>query len=185
MDANETIEMLFYALEKGEPIALSVSRPDTAVLERNGFSKPEDAVNGAYVFYRTQNPDNRTQDKQIVLVVSGGMTLENTMQAVPELEEHGLNVKVVAVTSPQLFEELRKNNPQKANEIFSDEDRAYAVTIHNGWKGFLYPFLLPADYEKRTIAIDTYLKSGNPQEVYQLAGLTAEDIFKKILSSKL
>ena len=53
MDANETIEMLFYALEKGEPIALSVARPDTVVFDRSvGDSKASDSVNGAYVFYK-------------------------------------------------------------------------------------------------------------------------------------
>lgn len=102
------------------------------------------------------------------------------MEAVRELEAKELEVKVVAVTSPELFEELRKNNPEKANEIFSDEDRERTITIHNGWKGFLYPFLLPKDYVSRTIAIDTYLKSGNQEEVYELAKLTSEDIKNKI-----
>lgn len=178
MDANETIEMLFYALKKGEPIALSVSRPDTIVLNRSvGDSKASDAVNGAYIYYQTKESKNG----KVVLVVSGSQTLLNTMEIVPSLEEKGLGVKVVAVTSPQLFEELRKNNPEKAEAIFSNEDRKNVVAIHNGWKGFLYPFLLPADYEKRTIAIDTYLKSGNPKEVYELAGLSSEDIKNKIL----
>ncbi len=187
MDANEAIEMLFYALEKGEPIALSVSRPDTVVLDRTvGKSKASDAMNGAYVFYDSQKSQPKAgspRAEKVVLVVSGSIPLVNTMEAVPELEKQGISVKVVAVTSPQLFEELRKNNPEKANEIFSDEDRKIAVTIHNGWKGFLYPFLLPADYEKRTIAIDTYLKSGNAKEVYELAGLTAEDIGEKVLET--
>lgn len=174
MDANETIEMLFYALEKGEPIALSVARPDTIVFKRGGeIPSAAEAVNGAYVFYKNQKPD-------VVLAVCGGQTLHNTMEIVPELEAQGLNVKVVAVTSPELFEELRRTNPEKANNIFSDDERPKTIAIHNGWKGFLYPFLLPADYEKRTIAIDTYLKSGSVSEVYELAGLTGKDILEKV-----
>ena len=55
--------------------------------------------------------------------------------------------------------------------------------IHNGWKGFLYPFLLPKDYTDRTVAIDHFLKSGSPKEVYELAGLTAEGIKNKILKA--
>jgi len=187
MDANETIEMLFYALEKGEPIALSVSRPDTVVLDRSvGQSKASDAVNGAYMFYESErSKDQKIKRSDVVIVVSGAIPLANTMEAVPELEKQGLGVKVVAVTSPQLFEELRKINPKKANEIFSDEDREIAVTVHNGWKGFLYPFLLPNDYEKRTISIDNYLRSGTVNEVYKLAELTSEDIKKKILNINL
>ena len=185
MDANETIEMLFYALEKGEPIALSVARPDTMVFKReNGVPPASEAVNGAYIFYQSQKSvetQNFASVQRVVLAVCGGQTLINTMEAVPELEKQGLSVKVIAVTSPELFEDLRKNNPKKAEEIFSDEDREHAIAIHNGWKGFLYPFLLPKDYTDRTIAIDHFLKSGSPKEVYELAGLTAGDIIKKIL----
>lgn len=184
MDANETIEMLFYALERGEPIALSVSRPDTIVLDRSiGNSKASEAVNGAYVFYESQKSLKSIKSK-VVIVVAGGITLANTMETVPELEKQGLSVKVLAVTSPQLFEELRKNDPKKAEEIFSAEDRKNVIAIHNGWKGFLYPFLLPEDYLERNIGIDTYLKSGNIKEVYELAGLTADDIKQKILNIK-
>ncbi|MBI5222621.1 MAG: hypothetical protein HY980_03965 [Candidatus Magasanikbacteria bacterium] len=183
MDANETIEMLFYALEKGEPIALSVARPDTRVFDRSvGKSKASDAINGAYVFYETPNPELLTPNSKVVLAVCGGQTLANTMEAVPELEAKGLEVKVVAVTSPELFEDLRKNNPKKAEAIFSDEDRERTIAIHNGWKGFLYPFLLPKDYVSRTIAIDRFLKSGSPKEVYELAELTPSNIKEKILN---
>ena len=146
MDANETIEMLFYALEKGEPIALSVARPDTMVFDRSkGNSKASDAVNGAYIFYQSQKSSILNLKSSITLAVAGGQTLINTMEAVPELEKQGLSVKIIAVTSPELFEELRKNDPKKAQEILSDEDREHVIGIHNGWKGVLYPFLLPKD----------------------------------------
>ena len=181
MDAAETIEMLFYALEKGEPIALSLLRPDTPMVNRSiGNSKPEDAVNGAYIFYESKDKGVRSKEKT-VLVISGVNLLLNVMQILPELEKTH-SVKIINVTSPQLFEELRKTDPEKAEEIFSDEDRKNAITLHNGWKGFLAPFLLPADHEKRAIGIDTYLKSGNVEEMYDLAGLTPNDLLKKINS---
>ena len=57
LDANETIEMLFYALEKGEPVAFSVMRPGTPVLKRGPSAdgsyivpSAKEAINGAYVF---------------------------------------------------------------------------------------------------------------------------------------
>ncbi|OGH88200.1 MAG: hypothetical protein A3J93_00460 [Candidatus Magasanikbacteria bacterium RIFOXYC2_FULL_42_28] len=182
MDANETIEMLFYALEKGEPIALSVARPDTVVFKRgNGVPEAREAVNGAYVFKNYSENGGR----KIALAICGAQVLANTLEIVPELEAGGLDVKIIAVTSPELYEDLRKTNPTKANEICSDEDRARVVAMHNGWKGFLYPFLLPSDYDKRTIAIDTYLTSGNPKEVYEVAGFTAKDLLKKIINSNL
>ncbi|MFA7653469.1 MAG: thiamine pyrophosphate-dependent enzyme [Candidatus Magasanikbacteria bacterium] len=179
-DANETIEMLFYALEKGEPIALSLLRPDTIVLDRSlGKSTARDATLGAYVYKDYDKEKGVRSKEKICLVISGVQVLLNTLEILPELEQK-YDVKIVNVTSPQLFEELRKNNPKKADEIFSDEDRACTVTLHAGWKGFLYPFLLPTDYTKRTIAIDTYLKSGSSKEVYELAGLDGQGLKEKI-----
>ncbi len=178
-DANETIEMLFYALEKGEPIALSVTRPDTMVLKRdNGVPPAIAAVNGAYVYKQFSKNDNQ----KIILAISGTQILLNTLEILSDLEEN-YNVKIIAVTSPELFEEYRKNNPAGGQEVLTDEERPLVTTIHNGWTGFLNSFLLPADYEKRAIGINTYLKSGNVQEVYELAGLTPIDIKNKILNS--
>jgi transketolase len=176
-DANETIEMLFYALEKGEPIALSVMRPDTPVIKReNGVPPAKEATNGAYVF----KPFVNNGKKKVVLAISGCQTLLNTIEALPELEKI-LDVKIIAVTSPQLYEELRKTNPEKAQSILSDDERPLVITLHNGWPGFLYPFMLSADYSNRALGISDYLKSGNPKEVYELAKMTAGDIKEKIL----
>ena len=178
MDAAETIEMLFYALEKGEPIALSLMRPDTEVLDRKWGSNPRDAINGAYIY---KNYEDNGKVKKC-LVISGAQTLLNTLEILDSIEKD-FDVKIVNVTSPQLFEELEKEDSKKAEEIYSVEDRKVATMIHNGWKGFLYPFLLPENHIDKTIAIDTYLKSGKAPAVYELAGMSPEGIKKQVLKS--
>ena len=176
-DANETIEMLFYALKKGEPIALSVSRPNTPVLDRgNGVPSAKEAINGAYVFKQFKNNGK----KKKVLAISGIQILLNVLAILPKLEKKN-DIKIIAVTSPELFAELRKTNPKKAQSILTDKERNLVVTMHNGWKGFLNDFLLPKDYDKRRIGVDTYLKSGNVKEVYELAKLTSEDLYNKLI----
>lgn len=181
-DANEAIEMLFYALEKGEPVAFSVMRPATPVFKRGdselGFNIPpaREAVNGAYVF----KPFSGNAKPKKVLAVCGGQVMANVLSVLPELEQTN-DIKIVAVTSPELFEELRQTNPKKAQEILSDDERSIVVTLHNGWSGFMYRFLLPADYEKRTLEIDHFLKAGPPAEVYKLAKFDAEGIKEQIL----
>ena len=179
-DAAETVEMLFYALEKGEPIALSLLRPDTFVLDRKWGSDPKDAIKGAYVYKNYST----SEKEKICLVISGTQMLLNTLDILEDLENN-YNVKIVNVSSPQLFEEYRKENPDKAQEIFSAFDRTCAIALHNGWKGFLYPFLLGENYTNRTIAIDTYLRSGNGKEVYEFAGLSPQGIKEKILKGLL
>lgn len=179
MDANETIEMLFYALEKGEPIALSVARPNTPVFKREGnVPSAREAINGAYVF----KPFLENGKQKKILAVCGGQVMANILEILPELEKD-LDIKLVAVTSPELFEELRGKNPEKANSILSDEERKYVITLHNGWPGFLNPFILPASYNKRVIGVNKFLKSGPPAEVYKVAEFDSQSLKNKILKA--
>ena len=177
LDANEAIEMLFHAARRREPVVFSAVRPGVPVLKRgDGVPPAREAVNGAYIF----KPFRGNGKPRKVLVVSGGQVMANTLQILPEIEEQ-FDVKIVAVTSPQLYEELRRDNPQKAAEVLSDDERQYVVTLHNGWPGFLYPFLLPADYQARVFGMDRFLRSGKPNEIYQAAEFDAVGLKKKIL----
>lgn len=179
LDANETVEMLFHAFEKGDPIALSVARPDTPIFDRGGeIPDAREAVNGAYVF----KPHKMNGKKKAVLAVCGGQVMANLLETLPELEK-SVDAKIVAVTSPELFEDLRERDPEKAEAIFSDEERDRTVALHNGWPGFLYPFLLPPGYRKRSVGVADFFKSGPPEEVYRLAGLDPESIKEKILKA--
>ncbi len=175
-DANETIEMLFGALEKGEPIILSLSRQATTVWNRNEIPAATDANNGAYIFRDYQENDLPKK----VLAVSGPMLLENIVAALPELEKQ-INVKVLAITSPELFVEWREKNPAEASKVLSEEEKAITTTIHNGWKEFLNDFILTDEEKSRALGVDTYLRSGSAKEIYEYAGLDTETLIKKIL----
>lgn len=178
LDANETIEMLFGALEKSEPIVLSVYRPEQPVIDRKNIPEAIEANNGAYVYRNFTGSGHK-----LVLAISGMQILQNTLEILSELEAKGMDIKIIAVTSPELFEELRKTNPVKAKSILSDEERKLVVTLHNGWSGFMYPFMLSADYDKKSMGISHYLKSGNVEEVYNLAEMSSADIKEKILKA--
>jgi len=181
LDANETIEMLFYALETGEPVAIALGRPDVAVIRRgNGVPPAVEAVNGAYVFKDYKN-DGKAKT---VIAVSGSVVLSNLLKILPSLEAEGMDIKIIAATSPKLFEELEKNNSAKARGIISEEERKRVITLHNGWSGFLYPFMLPQDRAERAVGIDKYLKSGKADEVYGLTNLSPENLKSRILMAK-
>ncbi len=178
LDANEAIEMLFHAAQRGEPIAFSATRPGTPVLKReNGVPPAREAIYGAYVFKAFRG--NGKPKK--VLVISGGQVMHNALEILPEIEERW-DVKIVAATSPELYEELRQTDPVKASEILSDEERQYVVALHNGWPGFLYPFVLPGDYPNRVFGMDRFSRSGKPDEIYRAAGFDAAGIKAKILN---
>jgi len=176
LDANEAIEMLFHAASRGEPVVFSVVRPPVPVFRRgDGVPPAREAINGAYVFR-----DYKHNGKpKVVLAVAGGQVMANLLEALPELESEA-DFKIIAVTSPELFEELRQREPEKAARILSDEERSRLLAFHNGWKGFLYPFLLPADYEQRVFGIDRFMRSGLPGELYARAGFDPAGIRDKI-----
>lgn len=177
LDANEAIEMLFYAAHRGEPVVFSAVRPPVPVLKRSGGVPPAiAATQGAYVF----KPFRESGRRKLVLAVSGGQVMANLLEILPEIEERA-DVKIVAVTSPQLFEELRRHDPRKANEILSGADRRSVLTLHNGWRGFLYPFLLPADYPERAFGIDSFSRSGSPGEIYENAEFDPRGLSEKIV----
>ncbi|HTT61585.1 MAG TPA: hypothetical protein VMG35_07085, partial [Bryobacteraceae bacterium] len=177
LDANEAVEMLFYAAHRGEPVVFSAVRPAVPVLKRgDGVPPAIEAVNGAYVF-RAFRENGKPK---LVLAISGGQVMANVLKILPEIETRA-DVKIVAVTSPQLYEELRQRNPRKAREILSDDERRYVVTLHNGWRGFLNPFLLPGDYRQRAFGIDAFSRSGSPAEIYENAGFDPAGLRRKLV----
>ena len=91
LDANETIEMLFYAMEKGEPVAFSVMRPNTRCLNAAfvklrevQFQPAREAINGAYVFKHY----SENGKKKIALAICGGQVLANVLEILPDLEKN-------------------------------------------------------------------------------------------------
>lgn len=179
LDANEAVEMLFHAAARREPVVFSAVRPGTPVLRRGGGVPPaREAINGAYVFKRFNGNGRR----KLVLAIAGGQVMANVLEILPEIEERA-DVKIVAVTSPQLYEELRRTDPEKAEAILSAEDRQYVIALHNGWRGFLYPFLLPADHAARVFAMDDFSRSGKPGEIYRDAAFDPAGLRARILAA--
>ncbi|MGB8260666.1 MAG: hypothetical protein WCE75_09960, partial [Terracidiphilus sp.] len=83
LDANETVEMLFHAAERGEPVVLSVVRPSVPVFARgNGVPEARAALDGAYVFRNYSGNGKR----RLPVAVCGGQMLANVLAALPELE---------------------------------------------------------------------------------------------------
>ncbi len=173
--APELSEMLFHALEVGEPIVLSMARPKFLITDEIAKNY-KDAILGAYVY----NETSTSKKKKAVLVVSGMQNLLNTTKVKGYLEKDGYAVKIVAVTSPELFGELLQNNPDKADKILSSQEKEIAITINNGYSEFLSEFLEGKNLKERMIGVDEYLKSGTLEEVYDYAGLSPEKLYQKI-----
>jgi transketolase len=82
-------------------IVVHVARPDTLVAERSTFADPDiqAAAKGAYLIreFDDKNPRMGT------VLVQGCSSTVNLLQCLPRLEAAGINVRVVAVVSEDLF----------------------------------------------------------------------------------
>ena len=101
--------MLFHAAERGEPVVFSVVRPGVPVLEAR-----QRGAAGARGDQRRLcvQAVPRQRQAEAGAGVCGGQVMANLLEILPELEERH-DVKIVAVTSPQLFEELRQSDPNE------------------------------------------------------------------------
>jgi transketolase len=178
MDANEVVEMLFSALKKAEPIVLAIPRNKTEVFVRGkGIAPASKAVNGAYVFKDYEN----SIKKKIVVVVSGAKVMENLLIVLPDIQKK-YNVKIIAVTSPELFVEYKKRNPKLVEKILSEKEKQTAVVLKNGSIDAMYSVVFGDMEKKRMFGIDRFLYSGTVEEVYEASGFSSQNIKDKIFN---
>ncbi|MCF7807625.1 MAG: transketolase [Candidatus Marinimicrobia bacterium] len=99
---NEVAPMLTAALATDVPIiALHLTRPGVEIPDRKklGMASYMDAAKGAYII-RDYKHD---MEKMGTIFVQGTASTANIIKLLPELDKRGLNVKLVAAVSPQLF----------------------------------------------------------------------------------
>ncbi len=176
---NEVAPMLAAALASDAPvIALHLTRPAVPIPDRAALGMPShlEAGRGAYVLrgYRAGLPQMGT------VFVRGTVTTANLVSILPELDARGLNVKVVAALSPQLFA-LQDAAYREATA--SDADRLDAMVVTNGafrlmahWAAgpLVRAYSLSADWDNR------WRTGGSVAEVADEAHLSAAHILAAI-----
>ncbi len=124
---NEVPVVLAAALATDVPIvALHLTRPSVEIPDREklGMDSHFAAAKGAYLMRRA---DPATPCAGTVYV-QGTMSTANLVKVLPRLDEEGLNVRVVAAISPQLF---RMQDAAYRDEICSAADRFDGMAITN------------------------------------------------------
>jgi transketolase len=124
---NEVPVLLGAALATDVPIvALHLPRPavETPAREALGMAPHWEAARGAYLLREAAagSPCAGT------VYVQGTITTANVGKVLPELERRGLNVRIVAAVSPQLF---NMQDPEYRDRIRSEADRWDGMAITN------------------------------------------------------
>jgi transketolase len=176
---NEVPVVLAAALATDVPIvALHLTRPPIEIPDRAALGMPShfSAARGAYVM----RPFREGEPKGGTVFVRGTMSTANLVKLLPELDRSGLNVKVVAAISPQLF---ARQDAAYRNATVSDADRIDAMVITNGayklmrdWADdpIVHEYSLSSDWD------DRWRTGGSIEEVMEEAHLDGAHIFEAI-----
>ena len=176
---NEVPVMIGAALNYDIPIiALHLTRPPIEIPDRQrlGMASYFEAGKGAYLIrdYDADKPRMGT------IFVQGTSTTSNLVKILPRIKEAGLNVKLVAAVSYELFK-LQPESYQKS--IVSESDWMDSTVITNTARRNMYDWLahkvaveyaLSADWDNR------WRTGGTVDELCDEAHISPEWIFKGI-----
>jgi transketolase len=161
---NEVPVVLAAALRQKAPIvALHLTRPAVEIPDREklGMASHFEAARGAYVL----RPFAPGAPRGGTVFVQGTTTTANVVKILPELDRAGLNVKIVAVISPQLF---ALQDAAYRESVASVADRWDAMCVTNRARKLMGPFLahtVVAEYSMGSDWDDRWRTGGTVDEV--------------------
>lgn len=168
---NEVPVVLGEALKYDIPIiALHLTRPAIEIPDREALGIPShfEAAKGAYIVrdYRPNLP------KMGTVIVQGTSAMMNVIKILPKLDEEGLNVKIVAAISHELFsfqpEEYR-------NRVLSEEDKIDSMCITTQARWLMHDWLFNKIAEEYSLSADwdnRWRTGGTVEEVLEEARLS-------------
>ncbi len=175
---NEVPVVIGAALASDAPIiALHLTRPPVEIPDRKalGMDSHLEAGRGAYLIR-----DYRPGQRHGVVVVQGTSTTNNLVKILPRLDEEGLNVKIVAAISPQLF---ALQDDAYRNRVYPRHERLDAMGVTNRARRLLTDWIEPGvgyDYTVSSDFDDQWRTGGTVDEVLEEAHLSPEWILDGI-----
>ncbi|HET8631676.1 MAG TPA: hypothetical protein VFL91_29995 [Thermomicrobiales bacterium] len=176
---NEVPVLLGAALAADTPIViLHLTRPAIAVPDRAalGIASHFEAARGAYLI-RDYKPD---QPRGGTILVQGTLSTRYTIDLLPKLDELGLNVKLVAAVSVELFKRQPKEYQEK---ILPAADRLDLTYITNGSRRLMRDWVthrLADEYAMSADFDNRWRTGGSPAEVYEEAHLSPDYLLEGI-----
>jgi len=176
---NEVPVVLAAACATDVPIiALHLTRPPVEIPDRAALGMPGHfaAARGAYVM----RPFRGGAPKAGTVFVRGSLSTANLVKVLPELDRRGLNVKVVAAISPQLF--ALQDEAYRVATV-EPADRLDAMVVTNGayklmrdWADdpIVHEYSLSSDWD------DRWRTGGTLDEVIEEAHLDSGHILEAI-----
>jgi transketolase len=176
---NEVAPMIGAALATEVPIiALHLTRPPIEIPDRQrlGLASHFEAARGAYLLrdYRAGQP------KMGTVFVQGTVTTANVVGLLPRLEEAGLNVKLVAAVSWELF---RLQPASYRESIVGAADWPDSTVITNGSRRNMHDWMFSRRAEEYAMSSDwdnRWRTGGSVAELAEEARLSPQALFEGI-----
>ena len=159
-------------------VALHLTRPSVEIPDRAALGMPSHfaAAKGAYVL-RDYKPGQKPMG---TVIVQGTMSTAHVVKLLPELDKAGLNVKLVAAISPELFHLQPAGYRQ---QVLSDADWVDSMCITNRARKLMGDWMVTKVSEEYTLSSDwddRWRTGGTVDEVYEEAHLSPQWILKGI-----
>ncbi len=172
---NEVPVLLAAAMKTDKPIiALHLTRPGVEIPDREalGLASHLEAAKGAYILrdYKDGAPH------QGVVMVLGTMSTYNLINALPEIDQAGVNVKIVAVPSPQLFAMQPR---EYRDRVLTPGDKLNSTYITNGARRTMKDWIFNPLADRYAISSDwddQWRPGGSLEEVCANAHIDAGSI---------
>jgi transketolase len=159
-------------------IVLEVARPDFAVADRSTFadSDPRAAAKGFYLI-KDYDP-NRPKDG--VVVSQGSSSTVNLVSVLEKLEEAGVNVKVIAAISEELFDRQPKSY---RDTVLTEAEKFDLMVVTTGTRR-VWPVTgvgpLTDEYSLTSDWDNQWLSGGTEDDVIKEAHLDKDSIFEAV-----
>jgi len=176
---NEVPVALGEAFSRDFPIvALHLTRPPVEIPDRRalGVASHFEAATGAYLIrdWKPGRPRGGT------VLVQGTMSTANLFKVLPEIDSAGLNVRIVAAISPQLF---ALQPADRRERIFPAAAQFDCMAVSNRSRRLLYDWIqnpIALEYSLTSDWDDRWRTGGSVDEVLAEAHLSPKDILSGI-----
>jgi len=176
---NEVPVVIGAALRATAPIvAVHLTRPAVDIPDRVALGMPSHfaAARGAYVL----RPYRAGQPRMGTVIVQGSSTTANLVKILPQLDAAGLNVKIVAAISPQLY--ALQDQAYRAT-VATAAERLDAMVISNRARRVMGDWIdhpIVAEYSLTSDWDDRWRTGGTVDEVLAEAHLSAPQLLAGI-----
>ncbi|MBD3168722.1 MAG: transketolase [candidate division Zixibacteria bacterium] len=176
---NEVPVLLGEALSKEQPIiVLHLTRPGIIIpdREKHGIASHFEAAKGAYLI-RDYEPD---KPKMGVVIVSGTSSTDNTIAILDDLNREGINVKIVAAPSYDLYQMQPREYRDK---ILPFNEWMDSMVITNRARKLMHNWICNKVCEEYSLSSDwddNWRGGGSVKTVVEDAHLSSEWILKGI-----